>query len=248
MQEAGPGGVIDLYVWRPGERTELTVKFRLGAAKNGALWVREIPEHGIQAVVVRDGERDGPDILQAGDFILGYPTLKDFLAALNATSELTLRVRREGTARRVSVRLGAIPDSWYRVGNEAYVRSAGAEPPAAGEGASPDDSGIVGMQVQGDPEGRIVVSHVFRGRPAHRAGIQVGDAILTIDGQPTRRRDVAGAVARLRGSVGGRVVVELQRSGADGPLRMEMVRVKRTSPAPAPAPAAQQEQAPAPAP
>jgi S1-C subfamily serine protease len=42
------------------------------------------------------------------------------------------------------------------------------------------------MSVERNPFGQLVVAHIFRDGPADRAGLRLGDAIVKIDGQPTR--------------------------------------------------------------
>lgn len=55
------------------------------------------------------------------------------------------------------------------------------------------------MSVERNPFGQLIVGHTFRAGPADRAGIQSGDAILKIDGRPTRSladRYIAGLLGQ----------------------------------------------------
>jgi hypothetical protein len=224
LQEAGPGATIVLWLWRPGERSERLVRFSKGKDKPSTLTIRGIPEYGIQAVAVRNARGESPDALQAGDFILGYRDGAELARAVNQSGdELPLRVRREGSARMLQVRLGAIPDSWYRVGNEPYVRPDGAAPPR-GDAPPTAGPGGVGLQLKADQYARLVVARTLPGHPAERAGVRAGDVIIAIDGEPAAGMKVDGAVARLRGEVGTAVVVEVQRTGVAEPLRFELRR------------------------
>ena len=69
----------------------------------------------------------------------------------------------------------------------------------------------------GRRDGDLIAVRVFPGSPAEVGGLKDGDAILFIDGDPTRPLSVEEAVGRIRGSSGTRVTLGLQRSsGMDG--------------------------------
>jgi carboxyl-terminal processing protease len=57
----------------------------------------------------------------------------------------------------------------------------------------------VGLWVRRDPDGDIEVSRVQPASPARRAGIAVGDRLLTVDGKGVTNSPVTDVVARLRG-------------------------------------------------
>lgn len=59
----------------------------------------------------------------------------------------------------------------------------------------------------------IVVDGVNAGSPAEAAGVQPGDAIIAIEGAPTRPGDVNDVVARIRGPAGSPVRVRFERQG-----------------------------------
>src|SRR4051812_14572205 len=98
------------------------------------------------------------------------------------------------------------------------------------------DRGIVGIGVDAAPDFRVIAS-VMPDSPAARAGVQVGDRILAIDGHPTSQLHSAQElVGRAAGAPHTQVELELQRAGAAQPLRVRMRRViappTTTSPTP----------------
>ena len=81
----------------------------------------------------------------------------------------------------------------------------------------------VGLEVQTD-SGRISVIRLIEGTPAERAGIQPGDTILTIDGEPVDHRNISQTISRMRGPAGSRVQLTLAREGATGALAFDLQR------------------------
>jgi C-terminal processing protease CtpA/Prc len=74
-----------------------------------------------------------------------------------------------------------------------------------------------------DIDGKTFVSGVFPDMPADKAGLVVGDEIVTADGKPFQ------PVASFRGKVGDPVVLQVRRT-ADGPLTNITVEPKRIEP------------------
>lgn len=70
--------------------------------------------------------------------------------------------------------------------------------------------GGVGLIVSRE-DGRLVVVSPMPGTPAERAGIQAGDWIVAIDGQPTERMPISRAVSVMRGEVDTPVELRLRR-------------------------------------
>jgi carboxyl-terminal processing protease len=63
----------------------------------------------------------------------------------------------------------------------------------------------------GRRDGNLTAVRVFPGSPADKGGLQDGDALLYIDGDPTRPLTVTEAVARIRGKPGTQVVFRVLR-------------------------------------
>ncbi|TVR13182.1 MAG: PDZ domain-containing protein [Planctomycetota bacterium] len=72
--------------------------------------------------------------------------------------------------------------------------------------------------------GIIRIDRVMPGLPAEQAGIQDGDIILAVDGEPTVGLSLSQAVSRIRGPKGTEVVLTVERTGEDDPLEIRPVR------------------------
>lgn len=90
--------------------------------------------------------------------------------------------------------------------------------------------GGVGLQI-GRKEGRVVVIDPIEGSPAEKAGIRAGDYIIRINGKATQdlnlellEFDVIDTVGSLRGPVGSRITIALERTGEPESLFFELVR------------------------
>ncbi len=77
----------------------------------------------------------------------------------------------------------------------------------------------VGMSVD-QREGWIVVTATRAGLPADRAGIQVGDRLVELDGQSMKGWSVDEARNALRGPLGSPLSLSIERNGAKIPLKL----------------------------
>ncbi len=83
----------------------------------------------------------------------------------------------------------------------------------------------VGMHFLPDAENEcLIVVAPLPGKPAWKAGIQVGDLIREIDGESTRGLGSADAIAMIRGPVGETVVFGIERSHSPDLLQIAVVR------------------------
>ena len=93
-----------------------------------------------------------------------------------------------------------------------------------------DGGGGVGITVERTEDKKIVIRAVQDGSPAGKAGVQVGDQILAIDGEPMVDRSLGDVVTRLRGAIGAPVTVSVRReSGAEAVLAMKRSRIIPTT-------------------
>jgi carboxyl-terminal processing protease len=84
--------------------------------------------------------------------------------------------------------------------------------------------GGVGLQVE-TRQNRIVVIAPLAGTPSERAGIQRGDEIVTIDGQPLETTaTIDTVVARLRGKPKTKVVIGVFRPSSHQTLTLTLIR------------------------
>jgi len=81
----------------------------------------------------------------------------------------------------------------------------------------------VGLQIALNPKtGQLEVVAPIAGSPAAKAGIQSRDRILKIDGIPTTQLTLDEAAAKMRGPVGSKVILIVERDGS--PKAVEVVR------------------------
>lgn len=60
--------------------------------------------------------------------------------------------------------------------------------------------------------------------PAAMAGVQAGDYIVELDGEPVMGLSLSEAVDKMRGKVGEPIEILVSREGADGPIEMTIIR------------------------
>lgn len=81
----------------------------------------------------------------------------------------------------------------------------------------------VGAALEKAKDGSLVVTDVFAGSPAKKAGIEAGDRIVTVDGVPTKGRAAETSVAMIKGPEGTQVRL-LVRKKAGGLRRLTLTR------------------------
>lgn len=83
----------------------------------------------------------------------------------------------------------------------------------------------VGLSVTEVRPGLRVVK-VFAGSPAERAGIGIGDTIVSVDGRSIAGLDSVAATARIKGPEGTEVRVGVRDGGADGVRQVRLTRAE----------------------
>jgi carboxyl-terminal processing protease len=84
--------------------------------------------------------------------------------------------------------------------------------------------GGVGMQMDQDAQGNIIVVAPLKGSPAEKAGMQSGDIVTAIDGTSTQNMSVDDAVQLIRGPIGTSVTLTVMRTGQTQPLKISITR------------------------
>ncbi len=84
--------------------------------------------------------------------------------------------------------------------------------------------GGVGMQIDNNPAGQLVVVSALKDTPAMRAGVQSGDIILTIGTTTAQNLASDQAVKIIRGPVGTQVTITVQRKDQPKPVTIVMTR------------------------
>jgi carboxyl-terminal processing protease len=80
-------------------------------------------------------------------------------------------------------------------------------------------------------DGSAIVDGVFTDSPADKAGIEVGDRLVAIDGTSVIGSSLDDIALLIRGEAGTSVTVTLERDGAGEPIVAEMVRAEVDVPA-----------------
>ncbi len=83
--------------------------------------------------------------------------------------------------------------------------------------------GGVGLEVEAK-DGAVIVVAPIEGGPSERAGVQSGDRIVAIDGEPTAGQRLDALVKKMRGAPGTRVRVDVERDGRTGARTFDLVR------------------------
>ena len=83
--------------------------------------------------------------------------------------------------------------------------------------------GGLGIEVQME-DGVIKVVSPIDGSPASKAGVLPNDMIIQLDGVQVQGMTLDEAVKKMRGPVGSKIKVTIQRQGADSPIDLTLIR------------------------
>ena len=83
--------------------------------------------------------------------------------------------------------------------------------------------GGLGIEVQME-DGLIKVVSPIDGSPASKAGVLPNDLIVQLDGVQVQGMTLDDAVKKMRGPVGSKIKVTIQRQGVDNPIQLTLVR------------------------
>lgn len=86
--------------------------------------------------------------------------------------------------------------------------------------------GGIGIYINLDPtnDNALTVIDPIDGTPASRAGLQPGDIISHINGEPTKGLEVDMCVQKLRGKIGSNVKITIIRKGEKNPIELKLKR------------------------
>jgi carboxyl-terminal processing protease len=85
--------------------------------------------------------------------------------------------------------------------------------------------GGVGVSIKAEPEGARIVK-ISADSPASKAGLQIGDMIIAVDGKRTSGQTLQEIADQLRGPINKKVSVKLQRISLNPPIVATMQRVR----------------------
>ncbi|GHV35397.1 peptidase S41 [Bacteroidia bacterium] len=75
-------------------------------------------------------------------------------------------------------------------------------------------------------DGKVTISSLMEGKPAHKAGLWVGDIILEIDGIKIQNKTSEEVSSLLKGQVNSTAVITVERIGEKNPLKINVKREK----------------------
>ncbi|HHY74132.1 MAG TPA: PDZ domain-containing protein [Bacillus bacterium] len=73
-------------------------------------------------------------------------------------------------------------------------------------------------------DGKVTIVAPFKDSPAEKAGLKPNDHILSVDGKSLTGLDLYEAVLKIRGKKGSKAILEIERPGVTGKLKIEVTR------------------------
>ena len=87
--------------------------------------------------------------------------------------------------------------------------------------------GGVGIEVKPDAKAkRITVTNLLVGSPAYNSNVRAGDGILRIDDKAVKDVDLAEVTDMIRGPIGSKVRLSLERAGQKAPIDLSLTRAE----------------------
>lgn len=87
--------------------------------------------------------------------------------------------------------------------------------------------GGIGSMI-GNRDDKILILMPYKGFPAYKAGLKIGDEVLAIDGQDVTGKQTNDISKLLKGQADTKVSLTIRRYGKDEPLNIDLVREKIT--------------------
>lgn len=81
----------------------------------------------------------------------------------------------------------------------------------------------IGAEVQ-EKDNHIVIVSPIKGSPAEKAGLKPNDIVLSVNGKSLQGMNTSQAVALIRGKKGTKVLLTIQRPGAEAPVKVSIIR------------------------
>jgi carboxyl-terminal processing protease len=82
----------------------------------------------------------------------------------------------------------------------------------------------IGAVLESKPGGGLEIQKIMEGAPSTDYGLQQGDRIMAVDGEPTSQLGMRRSVELIRGEEGASVDLEIQRPGDPYPFTVKIVR------------------------
>jgi membrane-associated protease RseP (regulator of RpoE activity) len=125
-------------------------------------------------------------------------------------------------AQRGEARIAVAPEGWTRPGQDRpWDESAPDELPAPEITTVPQEGGLPWRSRGGSGETVARVSEVTAGSPAEEAGLEVGDLIIAVDGEPLDGAEgLAAAIAAY--APGDEIELTIQRDGEESTLTLTL--------------------------
>jgi carboxyl-terminal processing protease len=108
--------------------------------------------------------------------------------------------------------------------NDPYTIFIEPEPAAQEKAQLKGEFGGIGAYIRRDEQGRVVLEPMVD-QPAEKAGLKKDDILVAVDGTPiTPEMSTDEVVALIRGEVGTKVVLTVERAGAEKPIDLTVER------------------------